>query len=490
MKLSLCQVCWERDWDGVVLLLEPGALERLQVPGVQELDAIRGQNIFLGQRGELYQFTIFRNGGLCRWFLVGLGEQWGLEEMLSGCAQAYRRCHELNLARVCTEFAGLDSEMTPALLQKAAEAAILSGYRFDRYKPKTQVPGIREAAFCCEDTEGFQRALRDAEIGAQATCMARDLINEPPNIMTPECLAQSARRILADTPVNVRVYGREEAAEIGLSAFLEVGKGSLQEPKLIVMEYTGAPDRPEHRLALIGKGLTYDSGGYSLQSSEFMETMQHDMSGGAAVIGALWAVQARGLEVNVTGIIAACENKLSASAYVPGDVISSMSGRYIEVNNTDAEGRITLADAVTYAKQCCGVDRIVDIATLTDGIQTALGNRRCGLFTNDRDLAAQVEAGARAACERVWELPCDENLRAVLDSRVASLKNSAMGSSVGGYATVGAMFVKEFVEETPWVHLDIGGTAWSRECEGIYAKGGVGFGTRLLYEMLRGMEKE
>ena len=320
--------------------------------------------------------------------------------------------------------------------------------------------------------------------------MARDLINEPPNIMTPECLAQSARRILADTSVKVRVYGREETAGIGLSAFLEVGKGSLREPKLIVMEYMGDPGRPERRLGLIGKGLTYDSGGYSLQSSEFMETMQHDMSGGAAVIGALWAAQARGLAVNVTGIIAACENKLSASAYVPGDVIPSMSGRYIEVNNTDAEGRITLADAVTYAKRCCGVDRIIDIATLTDGIQTALGNRRCGLFTNHRDLAAQVEAGARAACERVWELPCDENLRAVLDSRVSSLKNSAMGSSVGGYATVGAMFVKEFVEETPWVHLDIGGTAWSLECEGIYAKGGVGFGTRLLYETLRGMEKE
>ena len=232
---------------------------------------------------------------------------------------------------------------------------------------------MQEAAFLCGGEETFRTALRDAELGARAVCLARDLINEPPNVMTPVCLADSAREILAGTPVKVRVYGREETAQIGLTAFLEVGKGSLQEPMLIVMEYTGDPARPERRLGLIGKGLTYDSGGYSLQSSEFMETMQHDMSGGAAVIAALWAAQARGLAVNVTGIIAACENKLSASAYVPGDVIRSMSGRYIEVNNTDAEGRITLADAVTYAKQCCGVDRIVDIATLTDGIQTALG---------------------------------------------------------------------------------------------------------------------
>ena len=199
--------------------------------------------------------------------------------------------------------------------------------------------------------------------------------------------------------------------------------------------------------------------------------------------------QSRCLALNVTGIVAACENKLSATAYVPGDVIRSMSGCYIEVNNTDAEGRITLADAVTYAKQCCGVDCIIDIATLTDGIQTALGDERCGLFTNDHGLSAYVEKGAAAACERVWELPCDENLRRVLDSRVAHLKNSAMGSSIGGYATVGAMFVKEFAEDTPWVHLDIGGTAWSRKCEGIYTKGGIGFGTRMLYETMSEMEK-
>ena len=326
-------------------------------------------------------------------------------------------------------------------------------------------------------------------MSAKATCIARDLINEPPTVLTPAKLAQAAQELFKETPVKVTVYGRDEVERIGLTAFLEVGKGSIHEPKLIVMEYTGAQD-VESRLGLIGKGLTYDSGGYSLQSSEFMETMQHDMSGAAAVMGALWAAQKQGLRINITGVVAACENKLSATAYVPGDVIRSMSGRYIEVNNTDAEGRITLADAVTYTKQYCGVDRIVDIATLTDGIQTALGNRRCGAFTNNRALIAQVEKGAAAACERMWELPCDENLRRVLDSRVAHLKNSAMGSSVGGYATVGAMFVKEFVEETPWIHLDIGGTAWTTECEGIYTKGGIGFGTRMLYETFKVMEKE
>lgn len=488
MKFELCSGYEERDWDGIVVPVAQEGLDELWLPCEGELRAIRKQKMFAGKKDEVYSFTALRDDRMTRYFLLGLGKEADLEAMLHSCAGVYRQCHEAGLARVMTDLRGLPNQ-APALLKKAAEAMVLSGYRFDKYKSEPEPSGVQRAAFCCEEQAGYRAALAEAEICGAAVCMTRDLINEPPTVMTPEKLAQSAEELLSDTPVQVTVYGREEIRTLGLTAFLEVGKGSIQEPKLIVMKYDGDPDHPNHRLGLVGKGLTYDSGGYSLQSSEFMETMQHDMSGGAAVIGALWAAQARGLTINVTGVVAACENKLSATAYVPGDVIRSMSGRYIEVNNTDAEGRITLADAVTYIKQYCGVDRIIDIATLTDGIQTALGDQRCGLFTNDHSLSAYVEAGAAAACERVWELPCDENLRRVLDSRVAHLKNSAMGSSVGGYATVGAMFVKEFAEDTPWVHLDIGGTAWSRKCEGIYSKGGIGFGTRMLYETMCEMEK-
>ena len=412
MELQLVKKYDARAWDGVVVPLGEGNLNSYQGPWEQELAAVRASGRFEGKTGEIFRFSVLSEGVLTQIFLLGLGKDWSLEQVLESCAKVYRQCQELDLRAVCTDLRGVCPQFTPALFQKAAEAAALTGYRFD-------------------------------------------------TVLTPAKLAQAAQELFKETPVKVTVYGRDEVERIGLTAFLEVGKGSIHEPKLIVMEYTGAQD-VESRLGLIGKGLTYDSGGYSLQSSEFMETMQHDMSGAAAVMAALWATQKRDLRINITGVVAACENKLSATAYVPGDVIRSMSGRYIEVNNTDAEGRITLADAVTYTKQCCGVDRIVDIATLTDGIQTALGNRRCGAFTNNRALTAQVEKGAAAACERMWELPCDENLRRVLDSRVAHLKNSAMGSSVGGYATVGAMFVKEFVEETPWIHLDIGGTAIQR----------------------------
>lgn len=401
--------------------LGEGNLNSYQGPWEQELAAVRASGRFEGKTGEIFRFSVLSEGVLTQIFLLGLGKDWSLEQVLESCAKVYRQCQELDLRAVCTDLRGVCPQFTPELFQKAAEAAALTGYRFDKYKTTPAAPGIETAAFLCETPERYEAALVEAEVSAEATCIARDLINEPPTVLTPAKLAQAAQELFKETPVKVTVYGRDEVERIGLTAFLEVGKGSIHEPKLIVMEYTGAQD-VESRLGLIGKGLTYDSGGYSLQSSEFMETMQHDMSGAAAVMAALWATQKRGLRINITGVVAACENKLSATAYVPGDVIRSMSGRYIEVNNTDAEGRITLADAVTYTKQCCGVDRIVDIATLTDGIQTALGNRRCGAFTNNRALTAQVEKGAAAACERMWELPCDENLRRVLDSRVAHLK--------------------------------------------------------------------
>lgn len=489
MELFLCAEESRGPWDGVIVPLAEGGLAGYEGPWPEELAAVQDGKLFGGKRDEVYRFTVLSEGRLIQVFLLGLGSRWDREGILHGFAKVCRQCHDMGLARVETDLRGIEPDLTPEQFQKICEAMVLTGYRFDKYKSVPTPPGVRTAAFLCRCPEVFQTALEEGRAAAEAVCTARDLINEPPTVMIPARLAEAAQALFRDTPVKVTVYGRDEVERIGLTAFLEVGKGSIHEPKLIVMEYTGAPEKPDHRLGLIGKGLTYDSGGYSLQSSEFMETMQHDMSGAAAVMCALWCAQRRGVALNVTGVVAACENKLSATAYVPGDVICSMSGRYIEVNNTDAEGRITLADAVTYAKQCCGVDRIVDIATLTDGIQTALGNRRCGLFTNDKALARQVEAGAEAACERVWELPCDENLRRVLDSRVAHLKNSAMGSSVGGYATVGAVFVQEFAEDTPWVHLDIGGTAWSTDHEGIYTKGGIGFGTRMLYEMMKVMAK-
>ena len=281
MKFELCAGYEEQKWDGIVVPVLEGTLDHLQLPCEAEFQAVRNQAVFSGKRGEVYRFTALRTGRMIQYFLLGLGKSVSLETMLHSCAAVYRQCHDMRLSRVLTDLRGLEA-LTPALLKKAAEAMYLSGYHFDKYKSEPDPDGVQEAAFCCDVQEGYQQALDEAVVCSNAACMARDLINEPPTVMTPEKLAEAAGEILAGTPVQVTVYGREQIRELGLTAFLEVGKGSIQEPKLIVMKYDGDPAHPERRLGLIGKGLTYDSGGYSLQSSEFMETMQHDMSGGAA----------------------------------------------------------------------------------------------------------------------------------------------------------------------------------------------------------------
>ena len=300
MELQLVKKYDARAWDGVVVLLGEGNLKSYQGPWEQELAAVRASGRFEGKTGEIFRFSVLSEGVLNQIFLLGLGKDWSLEQVLESCAKVYRQCQELDLRAVCTDLRGVCPQFTPALFQKAAEAAALTGYRFDKYKTTPAAPGIETAAFLCETPERYEAALVEAEVSAEATCIARDLINEPPTVLTPAKLAQAAQELFKETPVKVTVYGRDEVERIGLTAFLEVGKGSIHEPKLIVMEYTGAQD-VESRLGLIGKGLTYDSGGYSLQSSEFMETMQHDMSGAAAVMAALWATQKRGLRITSPG---------------------------------------------------------------------------------------------------------------------------------------------------------------------------------------------
>lgn len=480
MNLELCKAFQHTEYDAFVLPQIEGALHVPQALRDEQLTTALEDGGFTGAAEQLRQLTFFAQGRVRNIILIGLGKEPTRASALDDSSLAYRACQELRCTSVLTDAAHLNQELFGAL----CESAVLSGYRFDRYKTVPSPAGIKRACFVCAEEAAFALVLREARVLAEATLTARDLINEPPTVMTPARLAEDIIALMRDTSVRVTVYGQAQIESLGLTAFLEVAKGSLAEPKLIVMEYDGA-DAQSARLGLIGKGLTYDSGGYSLQSSPFMETMQHDMSGGAAVAAAVRAAAQLGLRINVTAVIAACENKLSATAYVPGDVIPSMSGRYIEINNTDAEGRVTLADAVTYLQKHHAIDRIVDIATLTDGIQTALGNRRAGLFSNDRALADAVFRAGERAAEPVWELPCDEHIRHVLDSRVAHLKNSAMGSDVGAYATVGAMFIREFVEDKPWAHLDIGGVAWTREQEYYYTKGGVGFGARLLCRLMQ-----
>lgn len=305
---------------------------------------------------------------------------------------------------------------------------------------------------------------------------ARTLGNEPANIMTPSRLAQEAEEKLQALGVRVQVLGQEEILALGMQAFWQVARGSSEEPKLIVLEYLNQP-QSDIRVALVGKGLTYDSGGYSLKDTPNMVTMKADMCGAAAVLGAFADLASRQAPVNVVGVIAACENLVSGHAYKPGDIIGSMSGKHIEITNTDAEGRLTLADAVYYAHAKLQATEIVDICTLTGACVVALGESYTGVLTEREDLWASLEIASKQTGDKIWRMPCDPELLEGLRTPVADIKNS--GPRWGGMMTAG-LFVREFTEGTPWMHLDIAGPSFQTKADGFYPEGATGVGAELL----------
>jgi leucyl aminopeptidase len=330
------------------------------------------------------------------------------------------------------------------------------------------------------DRAAAREGLRHAELAAEATCFARDLINEPANSVTATALAETARAIARESGLRVRVLDRAACERMGMGAFLGVNRGSVEPPRFIHLTY--APRRPaRRRIALVGKGITFDSGGLDLKTAEGMATMKGDMSGAAAVLGVLKVLPRLRPAVEVHGLIAATDNMPSGSATKPGDVLRAMSGKTIEVNNTDAEGRLTLVDAIAYARKEVKPHEIVDIATLTGAAAIALGSLCAGAMTNNPGLQARVLAAGERAGERLWPLPLIDEYREGLRSEVADLRNT--GPRPGGAITAG-LFIREFAGDTPWVHLDIAGAAFTDRDLPYAAKGGVGFGTRTLIEFV------
>ena len=315
---------------------------------------------------------------------------------------------------------------------------------------------------------------------AEAQNFTRDLVNEPSNQMTPTRLAQQAQEMASRCGLECEVLGPEEIRALKMEAFWAVAQGSEEPPRLIVGRYApaGAPETPV--IGLVGKGVTFDTGGISIKPSENMHEMKTDMAGGATMLGVMQAIAQLKPPVRVTALIPATENMPSGKAFKPGDVLTSMSGKTIEILNTDAEGRLILADALTYAKQL-GCTVLIDAATLTGAVTIALGNITTGVFGWNREWVDRVLAAAAVAGEKMWALPVDEDYRDLYKSSIADLAN--IGGRYGG-AITGAMFVGEFAGDTPWVHLDIAGTRWSNEEKPFMAKGATGHGVRTLVQLL------
>ena len=351
-------------------------------------------------------------------------------------------------------------------------------YRSDRKDQKIDVLTIVASG----DKPALEKAANESQVIGESQNFTRDLVNEPSNLMTPTILADRAKKMCSEVGLKCEVFGADKIKEMKMGAFWSVAQGSDEPPALIVMKYepAGAPEKPV--LGLVGKGITFDTGGISIKPADGMEKMKYDMAGGATMIGAMRAIALLKPKVKVIGIVCATENMPSGKAQKPGDVQIAMSGKSIEIINTDAEGRLVLADGLHYAKQL-GCTHLVDAATLTGAVVVALGFNNAGIFANDDEMYNRLHTANDKAGEKMWRLPLDDEYKEQIRSSIADIMNT--GGRWGGAITA-AMFLKEFAEDTPWIHLDIAGTAWMEEQKPWIAKGPSGIALRSLVEFVKG----
>ena len=376
----------------------------------------------------------------------------------------------------------------PSIAPEEAVRAIVEGahvghfepdyYRSDRKDQKIDLLTVITSG----DKAAMDKAAHEAQIIGESQNFTRDLVNEPSNRMTPTILAERAKKMCAEVGLKCEVYGPDKIKEMKMGAFWSVAQGSDEPPALIVMTYepAGAPAKPV--LGLVGKGITFDTGGISIKPADGMEKMKYDMAGGATMIGAMRAIALLKPKVKVIGIVCATENMPSGKAQKPGDVQIAMSGKSIEIINTDAEGRLVLADGLYYARQL-GCTHLVDAATLTGAVVVALGYANAGIFANDDDMYSRFQTANAKAGEKMWRMPLDDEYKEQIRSSIADIMNT--GGRWGGAITA-AMFLKEFAEETPWIHLDIAGTAWMEDQKPWIAKGPSGIALRSLVEFVKG----
>ncbi len=423
-----------------------------------------------------------------RVLLMGLGkpEELTVDRVRVVAAEAARALRKIGARRIGTIVHGAGGLEAAQATQAMVEGTLLGLYRFTRYKTNNDhAKSIERMTIVERDATrlaAMKAAVRQGRILAEAATAARDLVNEPGNTLTPTELARRARAMARAAGVRCEALGPRELRRLGAGGLLGVARGSQEAPRLIVLTYRGRRGGPH--LGLVGKGVTFDSGGISIKPAENMEAMKGDMAGAAAAIAAICAIARLGLPIRVTTVVPATENLPSGSALKPGDVLRAMSGKTIEVINTDAEGRLILADALAFAR-ARRVTHLVDAATLTGACVVALGSINTGAFTNNQAWLETVLTAGRAAGERIWPMPMDAEYDDLIKSDIAEIKNT--GGRKGGAVTA-AKFLQHFAEDTPWVHLDIAGTSDSDKEKGYLAKGGTGVMARtftlLAMEML------
>jgi leucyl aminopeptidase len=418
--------------------------------------------------------------------LVGFGKhsEFNLEKLRAAFAKALQHLRNLNIKEAATSInLNLIPRKKDQVAQAVAEGSLLGLYQYTPFKTvdREDLKDMEQLNIITDEKDFslIESAIKKAQIITQAVYFARDLVSAPSNEMTPSIMAQKAREIARRKNVSCKVLDKAKMKEMGMNALLAVASGSNEEPKFIILEYAGGK-KSAAPIVLVGKGLTFDSGGISIKPSDKMEEMKSDMSGGAAVMGVIMAAADLHLPLNIIGFIPATENMPGGTAYKPGDILKSYSGKTIEVLNTDAEGRLILADALAYASEF-KPEAVIDVATLTGACIVALGDDVIGMLGTDDKLKSEIDRAAQTTGELVWELPLWEGYHELIKSDIADYKNSS-GRSAG--TITAAAFLSKFAGDAPWVHLDIAGPAWTNKEKTYIPKGASGVAVRLLVEFL------
>jgi leucyl aminopeptidase len=420
--------------------------------------------------------------------VLGAGEEKKLDELqlqkIGSRINAF-----LNHAKIKEATVFFDSKDSAKDVANIAFGASLQGYRFNKYfenKKKDKETKLQNLSFVVADAAKAEKEFAPLKILAENIFFVRDLVSEPSNILHPESYAAICKTLKKDG-LEVEVLGEEQMKKLGMGSLLGVGQGSEKESQLVILKWNGGK-KGEAPLAFVGKGVTFDTGGISIKPANNMEDMKTDMAGSAVVVGLLRNLAMRKAKVNVVGVIGLVENMPSGTAQRPGDVVKSMSGQTIEVINTDAEGRLVLADALHYTNTKFKPKFIIDLATLTGAIIVALADIYAGLFSNDDELSKEIESCGKSVGERAWRLPIGEEYDEMINSDIADMKN--VGSGRGAGSITAAQFLKRFVGETKWAHLDIAGVAWKGKGDAMAVKGASGYGLRLLDKLVQTYEKK
>lgn len=486
--------------EGDVLVLLVSKAGRTNIPDMlppsigEAVQSIVDNDIFIGEQSESVWLPVTQQY-ICKFLLlVGAGSGETLQNWREAAAKAAREARRLKAAKATALIVMSENQIaTPTAVKgkvgqpdSSLVYAVVEGFQLGQYQMKLyrhhQEESVQLALSLWVPAEldsDVQAAAAKGDIYAAATNYARNLTNLPGNLLVPEQLANEAKRLADQCGLTYEVLTEEEIAKQGMGGLLAVGQGSTHPPRMITLRYTGNPDSAEV-IGLVGKGITFDTGGISLKKAAGMEEMTSDMAGAATVLGVFHALGKLQPRVNVIGVIPTAENMPSGTAYRPGDIVTTLSGKTIEILNTDAEGRVVLADAVTYAKQQ-GASKLIELSTLTGAVLVALGDTATAAITNNDELLAMLQRASKQTGELMWQLPAFPEYKEMIKSDVADVKNST-GRNAG--TITGGLFVATFAEDTPFVHLDIAGTAWLTKTKAVDPKGATGVMVRTITEAI------